>query len=227
MATGVGGPIGMALVAAGADAIIQKATTGEVNWGQVAVSGAFGLVGGGLATAIGRHAVGNAAEGALESVAQYAVSGQPLTVEGFLSTAASGAALSAATGGALSKVDVPTPTAKLGDQPPTPVNVVPSSGNTFVVTPNGTTYDIPAGWPLREADNGRGLVAQHPNHLAVGNGKENEIRIMQPDTKNPDGYSRYSNVNGQYLDPRAGKPSNNPNTHVLTTHQGTYLGWPQ
>ena len=40
IATGVGGPVGMMLVSAGADAIIRKATTGEVNWGQVAVSGA-------------------------------------------------------------------------------------------------------------------------------------------------------------------------------------------
>ncbi|WP_161606232.1 DUF6531 domain-containing protein [Microlunatus speluncae] len=49
MATGVGGPAGMALLSAGADTIIQKATTGEVNWGQVAISGAIGGVGGGLA----------------------------------------------------------------------------------------------------------------------------------------------------------------------------------
>lgn len=45
MATGVGGPAGMMLVSAGADTIIQKATTGEVNWGQVAVSGAIGGAG--------------------------------------------------------------------------------------------------------------------------------------------------------------------------------------
>ena len=46
MATGVGGPVGHGAVSAGADTIIQKATTGEVNWGQVAVSGGLGLVGG-------------------------------------------------------------------------------------------------------------------------------------------------------------------------------------
>ncbi len=49
MATGVGGPAGMALLSAGADTIIQKATTGSVNWGQVAISGVVGGVGGGLA----------------------------------------------------------------------------------------------------------------------------------------------------------------------------------
>ncbi len=55
------------LIGAGADTIIQKATTGEVNWGQVAVSGAFGLVGGGLGAAVGKHLVGNAVEGAVET----------------------------------------------------------------------------------------------------------------------------------------------------------------
>ncbi|MDI3241319.1 hypothetical protein QK292_07515 [Arthrobacter sp. AL08] len=48
IATGVGGPVGMMLVGAGADMIIQKATTGEVDPLQVgfsAVLGGFGGVG--------------------------------------------------------------------------------------------------------------------------------------------------------------------------------------
>ena len=47
MATGVGGPVGMMLVSAGADTIFQKATTGDVDWRVVAVFGALGAVGGG------------------------------------------------------------------------------------------------------------------------------------------------------------------------------------
>jgi RHS repeat-associated protein len=50
MATGVGGPLGVALISAGVDTIIQKATTGSVNWGEVAISGALGAVGGGAAS---------------------------------------------------------------------------------------------------------------------------------------------------------------------------------
>jgi RHS repeat-associated protein len=46
IATGVGGPAGMMLVAAGADTIIQKATTGKVDVGQVVLSGALGGFGG-------------------------------------------------------------------------------------------------------------------------------------------------------------------------------------
>jgi RHS repeat-associated protein len=50
IATGIGGPAGMALVSAGADTIIQKATTGKVNWGEVAVSGAMGGAGAAVGT---------------------------------------------------------------------------------------------------------------------------------------------------------------------------------
>jgi hypothetical protein len=117
LATGVGGPVGGMLIAAGADTIIQKATTGEVNWGQVAVSGAFGAVGGGIVTAIGRHTVGNAVEGAIENIAHTAASGQPLTPQGLLTTAAEGAITSAATAGTLNKL--PTAVRQLSDETPT------------------------------------------------------------------------------------------------------------
>ncbi|MFL4475199.1 RHS repeat-associated core domain-containing protein [Paeniglutamicibacter sp. MACA_103] len=53
MATGVGGPAGMMLIGAGADTIIQKATTGGVNWGQVALTGAVGMYAGPLAGRVG------------------------------------------------------------------------------------------------------------------------------------------------------------------------------
>ncbi|GAA3589446.1 hypothetical protein GCM10022198_11670 [Klugiella xanthotipulae] len=117
---------------------------------------------------------------------------------------------------------MPTPTAKLGDQPPTPVNVVPSSGNTFVVTPNGTTYDIPAGWPLREADNGKGLVAQHSGALK----NSDSIRVMEPTGLYPNGYSVYYNSSNQPLNPNTGKSGSRAETHVPAERSGEYLGWP-
>lgn len=49
MATGVGGPAGMALISGGADVLIQKATTGDVNWVQTAGMAVLGGVGGGAA----------------------------------------------------------------------------------------------------------------------------------------------------------------------------------
>jgi hypothetical protein len=108
----------MMLISAGADTIIQKATTGEVNWGQVAVSGAFGAVGGGFGAAIGKHFVGNAVEGAVENVANTVVSGQPVTPGSLLRNAAEGAATSAATGGVLNKAHLPSAVGKLGDERP-------------------------------------------------------------------------------------------------------------
>ena len=55
MFTGVGGPLGVAIIAggsglisAGASVAVQRLTTGEVNWGQVAIAGAVGVASGGL-----------------------------------------------------------------------------------------------------------------------------------------------------------------------------------
>ncbi|GAA4602732.1 RHS repeat-associated protein [Actinoplanes octamycinicus] len=63
MATGVGGPIGAAMIGGallsmGASTGIQKATTGEVDWGQVAVQGLIGAAGGGLGAGAGMLAGG-------------------------------------------------------------------------------------------------------------------------------------------------------------------------
>ncbi|HEX8157810.1 MAG TPA: DUF6531 domain-containing protein [Solirubrobacteraceae bacterium] len=56
MATGVGGPIGLGLIGAGVSAGMQKFTTGEVNWKQVAVDGAIGAVTGGAGASLLRQA---------------------------------------------------------------------------------------------------------------------------------------------------------------------------
>ena len=75
IATGVGGPVGLMLVSAGADTIIQKATTGEVNWGQVAVAGAAGAVGFGVGGAVAR----TAGTGLRGTIAVGAAGGVPLS----------------------------------------------------------------------------------------------------------------------------------------------------
>ena len=111
IATGVGGPVGMMLVSAGADTLIQKATTGEVNWGQVAVSGAAGAVGFGAGAAIARTGLSvgaktvlsnvgsNVAEGAFSGGGNYLTSSGPKTVSGLVRATASSAALDGVTGG--------------------------------------------------------------------------------------------------------------------------------
>lgn len=111
IATGVGGPAGLMLISAGADTIIQKATTGNVNWGQVAISGAFGAWGGGAAAArlgatsvLGRTVVGGmisgSTAGATGSAYTYATGPGPHTPGGFVQATAMGAGVGGVTGGA-------------------------------------------------------------------------------------------------------------------------------
>ena len=98
MVTGVGGPAGMMLISAGADTIIQKATTGEVNWGQVAVSGAAGAVGFGVGGALAktgmsvgaREVAANVAEGAVSNGASYLTAAGPHTASGLVKSTAVG-----------------------------------------------------------------------------------------------------------------------------------------
>jgi RHS repeat-associated protein len=93
MCTGVGGPAGIALMAAsgaliagGADTAIQKATTGKVDWGQVALTATVGAATGGAgawaagvasaangATALAYSAGLNGGIGALGSEATYLI----------------------------------------------------------------------------------------------------------------------------------------------------------
>ncbi|WZH36376.1 MAG: DUF6531 domain-containing protein [Microbacterium enclense] len=236
IATGVGGPIGAALIGAGADTIIQKATTGDVNWGQVALTGAFGLIpGAGAAGGLLARGGVNAAQGAVENTAQYLISGQPITPGGLLSNAASGAAISTVTAGALNRIPASNAVARLDEVPVRPsvtdTTVIPSGGTTFVATPQGTIYDVPSGWAFREANNGKGLVAQDPDMVGVinagNNTDSNTIRIMDPTDRYPNGYSRYSNDVGQWLDPTTGKPGSKPASHIPADYEGIYLQWPQ
>ncbi len=111
IATGVGGPAGMMLISAGADTIIQKATTGGVNWGQVAISGAFGAFGGtGVARSLGANTllkqrivggmVSGTASGATGGAYSYATGPGPHTPGGFVRATAFGGGTGLVAGGA-------------------------------------------------------------------------------------------------------------------------------
>ena len=98
------------LVAAGADTIIQKATTGDVNWGQVALSGALGGFGGtGIAaragfTGIKATVVAGASSGGIGGGIQgaygYYTGPGPYTVSGALGATAQGTVFGTVLGGA-------------------------------------------------------------------------------------------------------------------------------
>lgn len=96
MATGVGGPAGVMLISAGADTIIQKATTGSVNWGEVALSGALGGFTGGAAitklgltgarAAVAQGVITGGTSGFVMGNYHYASAPGPHTVDGYVAT---------------------------------------------------------------------------------------------------------------------------------------------
>nr|WP_254456358.1 DUF6531 domain-containing protein [Paeniglutamicibacter quisquiliarum] len=112
MATGVGGPVGMALIGAGADVIIQKATTGDVNWGQTAVMAVTGGLGGavmagrmgalgvnGVRAAVAEGVAAGATSGGAGNAYTYGTGPGPHTPLGYLQATGTGIGMGAATGG--------------------------------------------------------------------------------------------------------------------------------
>ncbi|MWV31336.1 EndoU domain-containing protein [Rathayibacter iranicus] len=111
MFIGIGGPIGAALVGAGIDVIVQKATTGSVNWTQTALMAVTGGVGSslmaarlsaaginGLKAAVATEAASGAASGASGDAYAYASGPGPHTLDGFLQASGGGALSGAAMG---------------------------------------------------------------------------------------------------------------------------------
>ncbi|KQO84173.1 hypothetical protein ASF17_01090 [Frigoribacterium sp. Leaf263] len=108
IATGVGGPIGMMLISGGADVIIQKATTGKVDVGQVIMSSALGGFGGAAiaakvgATGMKAALVAGSSSGGIGGAAQgaygYYSGPGPHTVSGALAATAGSAAAGTVTG---------------------------------------------------------------------------------------------------------------------------------
>lgn len=97
---GVAQAAGAALISAGADTLIQKATTGNVNWGQVAVSGAAGAIGFGVGGAVAKAGMtagratltAGVSEGALASGGTYLTGPGPHTPQGLITTMTVGGA---------------------------------------------------------------------------------------------------------------------------------------
>ena len=124
---------GMGLMSFGADVVIQKATTGEVNWGQAAISGGLGMVGGGVGLMAGklvnnpvvRMAVENGVDGAISGAGGYLSGPGPHTPSGLVRATAMGGGTGAVPiGGPATKVDLPAPTTKLGNLSAVPEGVV-------------------------------------------------------------------------------------------------------
>ncbi|MHA7145805.1 DUF6531 domain-containing protein [Arthrobacter sp. TmT3-37] len=122
--------VGAGLISFGADVVIQKATTGDVNWGQAAISGGLGMVGGGVGMAAGRMvsnpvarvAVANGVEGAISGAGAYVAGPGPHTPAGLArATALGGGTGAIPLGGAAQKVRLPAPpVTRLADLAPNP-----------------------------------------------------------------------------------------------------------
>ncbi|WGM22007.1 DUF6531 domain-containing protein [Paenarthrobacter sp. OM7] len=139
---------GMGLMSFGADVVIQKATTGQVNWGQAAISGGLGMIGGGVGMMAGklvnnpvaRMAVENGVEGAISGAGGYLTGPGPHTPTGLLGATALGGGTGALPiGGTGSKLDITSaPFTKLGDLPTTPDVIPPASIRFSQSSVNGT-----------------------------------------------------------------------------------------
>ena len=129
MFTGVGGPAGIALMAAsgallsgGISVAGQKATTGEVDWRRAGIDTAAGALGGGLGAGAGaavavrggstvaRHVAEGAVDGAASSAASYGTSPGPHTTEGLSRSVATGTASSAVSVASATPLGSPSPT---------------------------------------------------------------------------------------------------------------------
>ena len=153
IATGVGGPAGMMLICAGADTIIQKATTGQVNWGQVAISGAFGAWGGagaaarlGATSVLGKAVVGGmvsgSASGATGGAYSYMTGPGPHTPGGFVQATTMSAGVGGVTGGAGGAASHGLSTVGgrlLGHVEPVPVAAPNPNGARFIAGADGVS----------------------------------------------------------------------------------------
>ncbi len=188
--------VGAGLISAGIDTAIQKATTGEVNWGQVAVSGAAGAIGFGaggmvaragmtMGRAVAVGAVGGAAEGMVGGAGNYLIGPGPHTPGGMLEATArsgvTGAAFGAG-GGALGHVAAPFGR-QLDEIAPNP-NIL--SGHGGIAAGDAATVAIPEGTSLR-------FYSRHGDSLSdiVGNQIERgapppPVEIARAGTSVPD-----------------------------------------
>ena len=118
----------------------------------------------------------------------------------------------------------------LADRPPVPappVNVLPPSGNTIVVSPGGTAVIVPSGatGPLPVVNPAGKTTGFHFSGGSGGLGldkKATGVRFMDPTPPKgaspgyANGYATYQNASGQGVDPATGKtvPNSHPTRHI-------------
>lgn len=181
VATGVGGPAGVALISMGADTIIQKATTGSVDWGQVAIGGAFALVpGGGFA----RTALLAGGEGFVTSGYAYMTSPGPHTPTGFLRATTVDTVTSVATGGLLPPSANNLPTSRLDNMAPTPN---PPTETFYRTMSQGELDQLRSTGRLPSSPRGETFISPDPSYVQKYDGTTVELTVTAETRANLEG----------------------------------------
>ncbi|MGJ3192331.1 RHS repeat-associated core domain-containing protein, partial [Paenarthrobacter sp. FR1] len=211
---------GMGLMSFGADVVIQKATTGHVNWGQAAISGGLGMIGGGVGMMAGklvnnpvaRMAVENGVEGAISGAGGYLTGPGPHTPTGLLGATALGGGTGALPiGGAANRAALPAlPTARLGQLPPSPLGSANRSGSAYIASADGVV--IPTNRSTLETGFQKAGLASKPTdsmgmQYTMPDGSL--VRIMEPSGGAPLRAS-FTNANEGPVQPFTGKPVQPP-----------------
>lgn len=217
--------VGMGLMSFGGDVIIQKATTGEVNWGEAALSGVAGLAGGGagvLAGKVGakvltnpviREGVVSAVDGAVSGSVDYMTGPGPHTPAGFLKNGAVSAATGGIPLGGAKGVNLPsssTALARLGDEPPIPARPIPhvrgegvwvASTDTVIVNSNRarTEATLDSSALAREPAQGAGMIYSYPDGATI------KIMDASPGTKHDYDRAVFATSNQQTMDYATGQ----------------------
>ncbi|WP_223944993.1 DUF6531 domain-containing protein [Arthrobacter sp. StoSoilB20] len=211
---------GMGLMSFGADVVIQKATTGHVNWGQAAISGGLGMIGGGVGMMAGklvnnpvaRMAVENGVEGAISGAGGYLTGPGPHTPTGLLGATALGGGTGALPiGGAANRVDLRAlPTTRLGELPPSPMVSSNPAGSAFIASADGVV--IPTSRTTLETGFQRagfhGVPTTSPGMMySMPDGSL--VRIMEPSGA-AQLRASFTNANDGLINPFTGKPVQPP-----------------
>ena len=225
MATGVGGPAGVALMAgagglmsAGTSVAIQKTTTGDVNWGQVAKDGMLGVAAGGAGAGAGLALSTSGRLAATNPALRGAItSGGENLVEGALSRGLAGEDLlnpKAMAGDLLIGGRARSPGGDLGAGRGV-VDDVPGRRTDFVAGPIGSEPPVPVSQSRMAAGFDEAGFPKRPTAGAGSPGTEytlpdgSTVRLMEPSDQAPRRAS-FENANGQPVDPFTGKPVPNP-----------------
>ncbi|MFE9321865.1 hypothetical protein ACIHDR_03535 [Nocardia sp. NPDC052278] len=182
-----------------------------------------GAIGVGLlaGVAVGFFTAGTGAVATTTATGSAAGAAVVTVLVAFDAAAAVAAGVTVAAGAAA--IGVATDLQPLLEANPTQFDTSTSAGGGTNPSSYSRPPEVPSDWVPRTADNGKGVVWQKPGST----GNADTIRVMQPNSRYPNGYVRFYNSHGQPVD-LAGKPGPKTTTHISINPDGTFpkpQGW--